>query len=236
MPPSSSRFRRDWPRAVVFDLDGTLIDSAGDIADVLNECLVENDLPPFDEPAVVTMIGGGAKVLVERALDRLGRRNEAELHDRLLAQFAVRYAALGAGRSRLFPGALEVLQRLHGEGIALAICTNKPEAITRRVLAELDLARWFGAVVGESPRLPRKPAPDMLLAALDGVGARPAEAVMIGDSAADVGTARAAGVRSIAVTFGYTTIPPRELGADAVVDHLREIGAVLDRLSGGPER
>ncbi len=229
----SKKFQRSsWPRAVVFDLDGTLIDSAGDIADVLNECLAEDGIAPFDEPAVVTMIGGGAKLLVERALDRLGRRDDTALLDRLFDKFATRYEALGAGRSTAYPGAVDELVRLHAAGVGLAICTNKPEDITRRVLEQLDLTRWFGAVIGESHRLPRKPAPDMLLAALAGLGARPDEAVMIGDSAADIGTAKAAGVRSIAVTFGYTTIPPRELGADHVIEHFRELQGALESLSG----
>lgn len=220
-----------WLRAVVFDLDGTLIDSAGDIADVLNQCLDDEGIASFDEPAVVTMIGGGAKVLVERALDRLGRREDEVLLDRLSAKFAMRYEALGAGRSKAFPGAVEVLERLSRDGVRLAICTNKPENVTRRVLDQLDLTRWFGAVIGESPRLPRKPAPDMLLAALAGVGASCGEAVMIGDSAADIGTAKAAGVKSVAVTFGYTTIPPRELGANAVIEHFGELHEALARLA-----
>jgi phosphoglycolate phosphatase len=219
-----------WPRAVVFDLDGTLIDSAGDIADVLNDCLAEDGISALDEPSVVTMIGGGAKVLVERALGRLGRGNDTALFDRVSSKFASRYAALGAGRSVPFPGAVEVLEHLSSKGIELAICTNKPEQITQRVLEQLDLQRWFRAVIGETPRLRRKPAPDMLLAALSGLSVGPGDAVMVGDSAADIGTARAAGVRSIAVTFGYTTTPDRDLGADAVIDRLREVPAALDRL------
>ena len=219
-----------WPRAVVFDLDGTLIDSAGDIADVLNECLGEHGIAPFDEPAVITMIGGGAKMLVERAFDRLGRRHEQALLDRVFDKFATRYEALGAGRSVAFPGAIDVLARFKGEGRALGICTNKPADITTRVLDQLDLAKWFGAVVGETPHLARKPDAAMLLATLSKLGAHPRDAVMIGDSAADIGTAKAAGVKSVAVTFGYTTIPPRELGADAVIEHFAELPAALAKL------
>ena len=219
-----------FPRAAVFDLDGTLIDSAGDIADVLNDCLRDEGIAAFAEPAVVTMIGSGAKVLVERALDRLGRRDDTALLDRVFDSFAARYATLGAGRSKAFPGAVEVLERLSRDGVGLAICTNKPEEITQRVLDQLDLTRWFRAVIGESPRLPRKPAPDMLQAALAGLGVDRRDAVMIVDSAADIGTAKAAGVRSIAVTFGYTTIPPRELGADAVIQHFSELHEALARL------
>ncbi|MGE3711903.1 MAG: HAD family hydrolase, partial [Hyphomicrobiaceae bacterium] len=153
------------------------------------------------------------------------------LADRLHAHFIRRYAEIGAGRSRVFPGGRVLLSHLAGAGARLAICTNKPAAVTIRVLDELELSSWFEAVVGETPALPRKPDPAMLLAALDWLDADPSDAVMIGDSAADITAARAARVRSIAVSFGYTTIPPAELGADALVAHLSEIPAVLARLS-----
>jgi phosphoglycolate phosphatase len=219
-----------WPRAVVFDLDGTLIDSAGDIADTLNDCLDDEGIAPFDEPTVVTMIGGGARVLVERALARIHRSDDLALLERLTAKFTNRYAALGAGRSVPFPGAVELLAELTSCGLALGICTNKPEVVTRAVLDELGLARWFGAVVGETRDRPRKPHPAMLVATLEGLSASPVDAVMIGDSAADVGTARAAGVAVIAVSFGYTTTPPAELGADLLINRLADLPTALARL------
>lgn len=114
--------------------------------------------------------------------------------------------------------------------MALGICTNKPAAITARVLDELDLTRWFGAIVGETVDRPRKPHAAMLMATLEGLGVPPASAVMIGDSAADVGAAKAAGVPVIAVSFGYAAIPPRELGADLVIDHLSELPGALTAL------
>ena len=157
----------------MFDLDGTLIDSAGDIADVLNICLAKEGIAAFDEPTVVTMIGGGARVLVERALVQLGRRNDEVLLERLNRGFTERYEALGAGRSKPFPGAVELLAKLADEGVAMGICTNKPAAITARVLDELDLTRWFGTVIGETPHLPRKPAPDMVLQRSPGLARRP---------------------------------------------------------------
>ena len=218
------------PSAVVFDLDGTLIDSVGDIADVLNACLIEHGIAPFEEPVVTTMIGGGARVLVERALTRLGRSHETALLDRMHHDFEQRYHALGAGRSVVFPGGRELLASFKSQGIGLAICTNKPEPITLRALADLGLSELFGAVVGETPALPRKPHPAMLLAAVERLGAKPAQAVMVGDSSADVGAARAAGIPVVAVSFGYTTVPARELGADTVIDSLVELPGVLRQL------
>ena len=214
----------------MFDLDGTLIDSVGDIADVLNACLSDHGMPPFDEPTVTTMIGGGSRVLAERALARRARTSDRALLDRLVADFETRYRDLGAGRSTVFPGGRELLAELSQAGIGLGICTNKPAAITARALEELDLARWFGAVVGETPGLARKPDAAMLLATLGQLGAAPETSVMIGDSPADIGAARAAGAAVVAVSFGYTTTPPAQLGADAVIDSLAELPAALARL------
>jgi len=134
-------------------------------------------------------------------------------------------------RTTVYPHGRELLSELRRDGAKLAICTNKPQGITEDVLAKLELRQFFQAVVGATDALPRKPNPDMLLAALAALGAEPSEAVMIGDSSNDVGTARAAGVPVVAVSFGYTRTPAHELGADIVVDSLSEVIGAIRQLA-----
>lgn len=219
-----------WPRAVVFDLDGTLIDSAGDIADALNEALRRSGVAPFSEAEIRLMVGGGARVLVERVLAARGREVDTALAQRLYADFLDAYQSASVARTVVYDHGREVLAELAAREVKLAICTNKPQGITEDVLAKLGLRACFQSVVGATDALPRKPHPDMLLAAINAVGARRDESVMIGDSNADVGAARAAGLPVIAVSFGYTRTPAHELGADLVIDSLADVMTSLERL------
>lgn len=226
-PPSAdSRL----PRAVVFDLDGTLIDSAGDIADVLNYVLAGAGLATLSDAAVRRMIGSGARVLIERAMAAQPHPTAADLEP-LLEAFEARYLEIGAGRSALFPGGAGALTALADAGCRLGICTNKPQPVTDIILDELALRRRFGSVVGVTALRPRKPAPDMLLKALADLATEPADAIMVGDSETDLATARAAGVPIVLVSFGYTNTPAIDLGADAVIDHLGTLPDVLARLA-----
>jgi len=217
-------------KAIVFDLDGTLVDSAPDIVAAGNALLAAEGAAAIPFEVARGFIGAGADVFVRRMMAAAGMGDDPAHAARLHAAFLERYEG-AVGATALYPGVIGALDALAAQGWRIGICTNKPEEITARVLEQLDLSRWFGAVVGESPRLPRKPAPDMLLAALDRLGARPQDAIMVGDSAADIGTAKAAGVRSIAVTFGYTTIPPRELGADHVIESFAEFDKAIQALT-----
>ncbi len=217
--------------AVVFDLDGTLVDTAPDLTRSLNAVLAGVGRAAVAEDRVRHLIGLGARRLIERGLETTGGGLDGTGVDELLARFLDHYKAHIADHSRPFPGAREVLETLRGQGIKLAICTNKSEALARRLLEALDLLSWFPVVIGGDSLARRKPDPEPLLAAIAGLGADPASAVMVGDSDTDMRTARAARVPVIAVSFGYTETPASALGADAVVDRLDELPDTLARLA-----
>jgi phosphoglycolate phosphatase len=222
------------PTVVVFDLDGTLIDSAGDIADVLNVVLAEIGTKTLPDQVVRQMIGSGARVLVERALAALDLTGKQPV-EALVERFEEVYLALGAGRSQLYPGGREVLAELAAAGTVLAVCTNKPQPVTDVILDELGLRSAFAAVVGVRDGLPRKPAPDMLLTALRESGKPAGAAIMVGDSPIDVATARAAGIPIVAVSYGYSDVAPEELGADVVVDSLHDLIDAFGRIAVRPD-
>jgi phosphoglycolate phosphatase len=225
-----------WPRAVVFDLDGTLVDSAPDIMAALNATLVADGVAPFDIERVKTMVGGGSRRLIERALAARGVGAETERVDRLVEIFEKTYADNPCQDTRIFPGAATLMDMLAARGVRLGMCTPKPGAVTLRLLEALDLARRFGAVVTGSDGLAKKPDAAMLAATFARLGCTAEDGVMIGDSAADVGCARAAGCPVVLVSFGYTPEPARMLGADAVVDGYDEILPILPMMHRSPMR
>lgn len=216
--------------AVVFDLDGTLVDSAPDLRTALNRLLAEHGRRPLSLAEVTTMIGDGAAKLVERGFAATG----AEAGDRLPALtdgFLAHYEGAASVETRPYPGVRELLATLRADGLALGVCTNKPEAPTREILRDLDLDGPFGAVFGgDTLDGIRKPDPRLLLAVLDTLGSTPEKAVMVGDNANDVGAARAAGMRVILRTGGYTVVPAEQLGADAVITGFDELPSVLKGL------
>ncbi len=220
-----------WP-AVLFDLDGTLVDSAPDLRLVLERLLGEEELPAPDLAAVRNMIGEGARVLVERALVAAGVAPDETYTARLHSRFLDLYAAQPCRDTVLFDGARGVLDWLRAGGTALGLCTNKPQRPTELLLDALGLREAFGAVIGGDALPWRKPDPRHALAALERLGAVPGRAVLVGDSRIDVATARAAGLPCVLVSFGYSDAPADQLGADAVIDRLDQLPAVLDRLAG----
>jgi phosphoglycolate phosphatase len=220
-----------WPRAVVFDLDGTLVDSAPDIQRALADGFRPLGIAPFALADVKMMIGGGAAVAIRRAAGQAGIALTADQEKAVYGRFMETYAAASAEGKGLYPGAVDLLTGLGGRGLPLGLVTNKAERITHIALGALGIAGHFGAIVGARDDLPKKPDPAPLLLALERLGTAPREAVMIGDSAADIGAAKAAGCRSIALTHGYSRVPVTELGADLVIDSLTEVEAALARLA-----
>jgi phosphoglycolate phosphatase len=219
-----------WPRAVVFDLDGTLVDSAPDIAIALNTAMAPLGVAPFDTAAVVKLIGGGAMAAIDRALAAASLDADPATRSAILQRFMVAYRDVSAAGRGLFPGAQNLLSGLNASGIGCGICTNKAEDVAHVALDSLLIKQHFRSIIGATERLPKKPDPAMLHANMADLGATVADTVFVGDSPADFGVARAAGVPVILVDFGYTHTPVRELGADAVVSHLSEIPAALQAL------
>lgn len=218
-------------RALIFDLDGTLVETAADLHLVLSEILDEIGLQAPALPAVRAMIGDGARVLIERTLAAIGRPNDPAEVERLFDRFRERYAQEPCRLSEPYPGAGEMLAQQRAVGRRIGLCTNKPQAATDGLLRALDLDRYFDATLG-GDALPgiRKPDPAHLAATLERLDAPPHAAVMVGDSRNDLLTARGLGVPCILVSFGYTDTPASELGADRVIDRLDELPAALRSL------
>jgi phosphoglycolate phosphatase len=217
-----------WPRVVIFDLDGTLVDTALDLTVALNIMLGEIGLPPHPPQRVRRMIGGGLETLLDRALAAHGAVLDGERRKWAGARLLKLYAAEPMDRSKLYPGAAELLQRLSANGVACGLCTNKPEVISGRILRDLGVIEAFGCIQCGDGGLPKKPHPAGLRRVLQSLGAEPNAAVMVGDSNTDVEAARAAHLAGIIlVSHGYSTTPVEELGADVIID---ELGELMERL------
>jgi phosphoglycolate phosphatase len=215
---------------IVFDLDGTLIDTAPDLIDTLNTILTRHDVAPVAFEEARTMIGAGVKPLLQRALTSKGKELPAQEIDRLFAEYLEVYATHIADRSRPFPGLEAALDSLAEQSCRLAVCTNKLEWLSVKLLKELHLAPRFAAICGQDTFTMRKPDPDMLRLTISRAGGDTGHAVMVGDSMTDVATARAAGIPVVAVDFGYTETPPAELGADRLISHFDALPAAVTEL------
>jgi phosphoglycolate phosphatase len=215
-------------RAVVFDLDGTLVDTVGDLTLALNRTLGDLGLPPHTESAVRAMVGGGLAKLLERGIAAYGATLGPADQERALGLLYQHYAAHPAVHSCLYPDVRETLNALRDAEIACGLCTNKPEPIARDLLRALGLSEAFGVVQGSDTGFPRKPDPAGLVHVVAGLRAKPLTTVMVGDSATDLNTARAAGLKAaVLVSYGYSVAPVTELGADAVINHLHELVPAL---------
>jgi phosphoglycolate phosphatase len=230
MTASSATPLVSMPKAILFDLDGTLIDSAPDITAAVNELLAAHHLQPFSVEKVTTMVGDGMPKLVERAFAASGAPMLGKALEDVVQEMTPIYLRHLTDRSRLMPGAREALAQFHLMGIAMAVATNKPQRAAREVLLHFGLVDMLGAIVGGDAVSHKKPAPDLLLLALEKLRVDPADAIMVGDSKADVGSARAAGVPVVLIRGGYTQVPVEELGADLVCNSLFDLPAALQAL------
>ena len=221
-------------RAVLFDLDGTLVDTAPDLTGSLNDVLALEGLPPIPEDMVRHLVGHGARALIEKGLAAHGRTAPMEKLDRLKGQFLEIYERRLARLSRLFPGAIEVLDMLENRAVPLGIVTNKPEYLTRLLMGALSLTARFGVLVGHDTAAKPKPHADPILYAAQRLGVPLSGTILVGDSATDVQAARAAGIPVVLVRHGYTPVPADELGADAVVDGFADLLAALAGVSCAP--
>lgn len=217
---------------LVFDLDGTLVDTAPDLLRTLNHVLAGVGYPPREPEEIHAFIGHGARRMIAEAMAAAGRPGSEAQIDALFDPFLEHYGRNVAIDSRPYPGVLDVLERALRANARLAVCTNKAEALSKRLLAALDMDRYFGAIAGRDTFPVCKPDPGHLTGVVEMAGGDAARAIMIGDSATDVATARAAGVPVIAVSFGYTEVPASQLGADILIDGFEELSGALAQLLG----
>lgn len=219
-------------KAILFDLDGTLVDTAPDLAAATDHALVRAGRPAIGLESVRSMVGDGARALIEKGFRASGGMPEPDAFEAAFNDFMIYYGRHIAVTSRPFPGVATCLAALAEQGYALAVCTNKPESLSRSLLDQLGLTGFFGAVVGGDSLLVRKPDPGHIRGTLDKLGTDFSWAAMVGDSANDVNAAKAAGLPCVVVSFGYTQIAPRDLGGDRLIDHFAELPGALVALGG----
>lgn len=218
---------------VVFDLDGTLVDSAPDLAAATNHVLGTLGLAPVDEIEIRPFVGHGALAMIDGATRAHGCvLAEPELH-RLFSVFLAYYGDHIADRSRPYPHLVDTLGHLAEEGAALAVCTNKVAIHANKLLKSLDLDKHFAAITGRDSLIACKPDPRHFTGTVALAGGDPRSAIMVGDSETDIRTAKAAGVPVVAVDFGYSVVPVETFSPDVVISDYQQLRRALDRATGG---
>ncbi len=220
-----------FPFAIVgFDLDGTLVDSSLDLGLAVNHALAQAGRPPVPAEDVRHLIGGGARKMLERALDRTGGPIAPDQFDPLFADLLAFYADHITDFTLPYDGCLNALNDLAARGVKLAVCTNKVEALARKLIDQLGMTDRFACILGGDSMGPgrAKPQPDMIEEAIRQCGG--GRFAMVGDSSFDTGAARAAQVPSVVLSFGFADMPPEDMGGDAVIDHYRDLVPVLETL------
>jgi phosphoglycolate phosphatase len=215
---------------VIFDLDGTLVDTAPDLINALNFVLDREGLPPVPLHAARSMIGAGARRLIERGLELDGRSADLDDTTRLTSDFIDHYAAHIADFSRPFDGLEGALDDLEARGYRFAVCTNKLEWLSKLLLDRLGLSARFSAICGADTFGVSKPDPAILRQTVERAGGLLPSAIMVGDAGPDVGVARRAGIPVIGVEFGYTDVPIADLKPDRLINHFRDLPAAVESL------
>jgi phosphoglycolate phosphatase len=217
---------------IVFDLDGTLVDSAPDLIRATNRLMAEIGLPPAPADEFRSLVGQGARVLVERASARAGVVHAPERLAALSERFVALYAEDIASESVLFPGVIDALDQLHAEGARLAVCTNKRTGLSTQLLDALGVLGRFAAIVGADAVPARKPDAGHLIATVERARGLLARTVLVGDTMTDVLAARNAGAPVILTCFGYAEADPASMGADALITSFADLRPTLRALWG----
>jgi len=221
---------------LVFDLDGTLANTAGDLMGTLNFVLAQNGIAALPVEKAHSLLGAGARALLRRGFAAQGEPLSDERVEALFEVFIRHYGENIAVHSHLFPGVTAALDRFSQDNVRFAVCTNKVGALAVKLLEALDVAQRFDAICGQDSaiingRAVQKPDPRALLHTIKQAGGTPERSIMIGDSKTDIETARAAGIPVIAVDFGYTDVPVTQLGPDMVISHFDELWDAVHRVA-----
>lgn len=216
---------------LVFDLDGTLIDTAPDLVDTLNVVFAREGMASVPYETARNLIGGGARAMIARGVEAEGRVLSPAKLEQMFADFIEHYTEHVADRSRPFPGLLDALDTLAAKGYRFAVCTNKLERLSVLLLDALALSRRFATICGQDTFGIQKPDPEVLRRTIKAAGGNPQHAIMIGDSGTDIRTARAAGLPVIAVDFGYSERPVAELNPDRVISHFAQLPEAVATLA-----
>lgn len=203
--------------AIIFDLDGTLVDTAPDLINTLNHLLAEEDCPSAPDAFIRTIISQGAKAMLKKGFELAGKTRSDEQFTQLTERFVAHYSDHIAVSSRPYPGVIKALDALQISGHPIGICTNKRENLSRKLIKSLAMENYFGAIIGVDTLDVKKPHPGHILGTLDALGASPQRAIMIGDSEADIKAAQAANIPVIALDFGYSIEPVANFNPDAIL-------------------
>ena len=216
--------------SIVFDLDGTLIDSLPDVIGAMNTLLSEEARRPIAVAEGRRMVGEGAVAMVERAFAATGDAVEGAELQALTDRYVGHYRATPVKETTIYPGVLDVLQHFADEGIVMGVCTNKPHGMSRIVLDALGMDRYFTSVIGGDVLEVKKPDATHVFAVLDEMGVARDGAVFVGDSPTDMTAARNAGLPSVAVAYGYSKVPAEELDADVLIQEFSALPEAVARL------